>query len=217
MRTFIINYKAYREGIDRGIEIAMASRELADKLKIDIIVAVPFTLCRGAAKITRAISQGLDPIEPGAATGRVSWYEISKSGCVGALINHSENRMEMRDVEKVVSICKENSLLSYVCVESMVEARKVVGFGPTAISYENPSLIGGKKSVAEAEPGMVKEFVELIHNGCDSSALIGAGINSGADVKRCVDLGSDGILVASAVMKGGFKEKIDELGRELVG
>ncbi|HUB92822.1 MAG TPA: triose-phosphate isomerase [Candidatus Saccharimonadales bacterium] len=220
MKTFIINYKAYKEGIDRGIEIAMAAKEAGEEFGVGIIVAVPFTLCRGAAKITRAISQGISPVEPGPATGQVSWYEVLKSGCVGSLINHSENRMAMGDIEKAVSLCRKNGLLSYVCVADMDEARRVASFGPAAIAYESKELIGaamkeGGKSVAAAKGDVVKGFVELVHSNSKSLALIGAGIKDASDVAKSMELGSDGIIVSSVIMKGDFKRKIKELAGAL--
>lgn len=220
MKTFIINYKAYKEGIDRGTEIALAARQMADKFDVDIIIAVPFTFLRGAAKITKAIAQGIDTAEPGAFTGKVSWYEILRSGCKGSLINHAENQISMKDIEKLVAICKLNSLQSYVCVKSLEEASLVAKMNPTAISYEPPELIGaamasGGVSVATANEKIVKDFVTLVHGASDSLALIGAGIKDSADARKSVELGSDGIVVASVIMKGDFEKKIEELAGSL--
>jgi triosephosphate isomerase len=220
MKTFIINYKAYKDGIDNGTEIALASRQAAEKFKVNIIVAVPFTFLRGGAKITKAIAQRMDPVEPGAFTGKTSWYEIYKSGCKGTLINHAESQLPMRDIEKEVALCKLNSLESYVCVASLEEASAVAKFNPTAISYEPVELIGaamreGGVSVATANEEIVKDFVNLVHENSSSSALIGAGIKDAADVRKSVELGSDGIIAASVIMKGDFKKKIEELAGAL--
>jgi triosephosphate isomerase (TIM) len=218
MKTFIINYKAYKEGIDKGIDIAMASRAIAERLGVEIIVAVPFTLCRGAAKITKAIAQRIDPVDVGAFTGHVSWYEISRSGCVGALINHSENRASFDDTKKSVEFCAGNSLKSYVCVESLEEVRKVLDLSPTAVVYEPRSLIGGDLSVSLAQPGIVRDFVEMVHRRRGVLALIGAGIKDSKDVEKAVELGCDGILAASGVMKAqNYRKKIEELAGALVG
>jgi triosephosphate isomerase (TIM) len=219
MKTFIINYKAYKEGIDNGIEIAIASREAAEKHKADIILAVPFTLCRGAAKITKSISQGIDPVEPGAFTGKVSWYEILKSGCKGSLINHSENRMPFEEVEKAVKLCKLNSLESYVCVSSPDEVESVARLNPTAISYEPSELIGaalkGDGASVVTKEKAVQEFVKMVKDNSGSFALIGAGIKDAVDVKKAIELGCDGILVSSVIMKGDFRKKIEELAGAL--
>lgn len=222
MKTFIINYKAYKEGVDNGIEIALAARETSERLKLDVVVAVPFTLCRGAAKLTRAIAQKIDPIEPGASTGHVSWYEIARSGCKGSLINHAENRMAMGDVRKAVGICKNNGLESYVCVASLDEAREVARMNPTAVAYEPPELIGAAVkgldvSVTTADERIVREFVELVHGLSDSLALIGAGIKDANDVRKGVELGSDGVMVSSIIMKGDSRSKMEELAAALVG
>ncbi len=217
MATLIINYKAYKEGIDNGIEIAMEARRAAEKFGVEIIVAVPFTLCRGAAKITRTISQGIDPVDPGAFTGHVGWYEIMKSGCIGSLVNHAEKRMGIGEIGKAVEMCRKGGLLSFVCVKDLVEAGEVLKFSPTAVAYEPVPLIGSGRSVSGAEPGIVREFNEKVHGSGSSLALVGAGVSGPEDIRKGVELGSDGFLVASAVMKGDFRTKIGELAAALVG
>ncbi len=216
MKTLIINYKAYREGIDSGIEIAIEARHASEKFGVDIIVAVPFTLCKGAAKITRAISQSIDPVDPGASTGHVGWYEIKKSGCLGSLINHAEKRTSMDDVKRAVGMCKENGLLSFVCVRDQKEADEVLKLEPSAVAYEPASFIGSGVSVSGAEPETVSEFCKRVHLHGSPLALVGAGVSNAEDVRKCMELGSDGVLVASAVMKGDFKAKISELAAALV-
>lgn len=221
MKTLIINYKAYREGIDSCLDIARTAHEAALGHGVDVITAVPFTLCKEAASAGKAIAQGMDTVEPGAATGHVSWYEIQKAGCIGSLINHAENRIAAEEVRRTVEICRANSLLSYVCVANMEEAREVSQMNPTAISYEPVELIGsamkGGASVATADASAVKKFTDLVHGYSGSLALIGAGIKNADDVRKSVELGSDGILVSSVVMKGDFRSKIDELAGSLVG
>lgn len=222
MKTLIINYKAYKEGIDNGTEIALTSKNAAQKFNVDIVLAVPFTFCRGAAKITKAISQGMDPVEPGAFTGKVSWYEVHKSGCIGTLINHAENGLQLDDVEKLVGICRKNSLQSYVCASSLEEASAVAKFDPTAVAYEPTELIGaamrdGGASVSRENGEIVKDFADMVHESSDSLALIGAGIKDSADVRKSVALGSDGVVVSSVIMKGDFRSKIEELSAALVG
>ncbi len=224
MKTFIINYKAYEEAFTKEIEIARASAEISKKKGVDIIVSPPFTELRETSKIAKTIAQGIDEVEPGAFTAHITWYEVKSSGAVGTLLNHSEERYSYSkggaiaypELKKAIDLCKQNGLKTYVCVQSTDEAREIAKFEPTAIAYEPPELIGGDISVSSAKPEIVKEFCDIVKNGSKSLPLIGAGIKTSEDVKKSVELGSEGILVASGVMKAeDTKEVISELAEAL--
>ncbi|MCL5009544.1 MAG: triose-phosphate isomerase [Candidatus Parvarchaeota archaeon] len=224
MKKFIINYKAYTEAIDKGLEIASAASKISEDTGVDIIVAPPFTLIKEIAKTTKTITQGLDEVEPGAFTAHVTWYEIKKSGAVGTLLNHSERRysyskggpIAYQELKKAVDFCRQNGLETYVCVQNIEEAEKVLKFRPTSIAYEPPELIGGNVSVSSARPDIVKEFCDLVKAQAGVLPLIGAGIKTAEDVKKSVELGSEGILVASGVMKSNdFRSAIIDLATPL--
>jgi triosephosphate isomerase len=214
MKTLIINYKAYAEGVDEGLLIANIAKEVSKKLRVKVIVSPPFTLLRETARICESISQGIDEIYPGAFTGHISWYEIKKSGAIGALLNHSEAKFKVFSaLKKAVNLCKTHGLRTYVCVEDINEAKHVLKLAPTAIAYEPPELIGGDISVSTAKPEIVRKFCSLIERSGGILALIGAGIKNSEDVKRSLELGSDGVLVSSGIMKAkSFKKAILALG-----
>ncbi|MCL4406555.1 triose-phosphate isomerase [Candidatus Parvarchaeota archaeon] len=87
---------------------------------------------------------------------------------------------------------------------------------PTAIAYEPPELIGGDISVSSSKPEIVKEFCDIVKSGSASLPLIGAGIKTPEDVKKSVELGAEGILVASGVMKSkDFESEIEGLAAPL--
>ncbi len=223
MKSFIINYKAYKEGVDLGLDIAKAAAEVSEKTGVDVIVAPPFTLLRESSKMVKTIAQSIDDKGPGAFTAHVSWYEIKKSGSTGTLLNHSEYRyvsegenIDYARLGKAIDACKQNGLFTYVCVQNVSEAGEVLKLRPTAIAYEPPELIGGDISVSTAKPEMVKEFCDIVKNVSGVLPLIGAGIKTANDVKTSVDLGSEGILVASGVMEAtDFKNVILELAEPL--
>lgn len=202
MRSLVVNCKAYTEGIDRAVAIASEMYGISKRYSdVDFIVAAPYTLLRDVSRLTKTLAQSMDTIEPGAFTGHVSWYELKKAGAVGTLINHSEKRISIREVEKAVNICRDNGLLSYVCASNLREVKKFVKFNPYAIAYEPPELIGGEVSVSKAKPKVVKQFTDIVRSKANSLALVGAGIKTPEDISKSVALGSDGILVASGIIK----------------
>jgi triosephosphate isomerase len=88
-------------------------------------------------------------------------------------------------------------MISIVCAESIEEAHRFVEMGADFVAIEPPELIGGDVSISTARPELITEAVEKIgsHN-----VLIGAGIKTGADVKKAMELGAGGVLVASGIV-----------------
>ncbi len=208
MKIFIINYKAYKEAFTRGVDIAKYAKSIENKLRVNVIVAPPFTMLKDTMSIADTIAQGADEVDPGAFTAHVTWFELKSAGIKGTLLNHSEKRYARPDgsidyerLGEAVKKCTSAGLKTYVCVQNTEEAKQVLEMQPTAIAYEPPELIGGNISVSSAKPDIVKEFCDIVKSGSKSLPLIGAGIKSADDVKKSVDLGAEGILVASGVMK----------------
>ncbi|MCW1297124.1 MAG: triose-phosphate isomerase [Candidatus Rehaiarchaeum fermentans] len=206
---FIVNYKAYKEGIDFGTEIA---KYLKQKIR-DSYVAPPLSLLSQISKIIDVIAQHTDPIEPGASTGFISYYEIKKAGAIGSLINHSEHRLKQNEIEKLVEILKKNDLKTIVCVRNLKEAEKMVNLNPFGIAYEPPELIGGNVSVSSSKGEIVKKFVNIVKSKGEIIPIIGAGIKSSEDIKKGREEGAEGFLVASGVVNEKFKESLDEFAR----
>ena len=77
------------------------------------------------------------------------------------------------------------------------------------MAIEPPELIGSGISVAKADPGIISASVECVKNiNADVKVLCGAGIQSGECVKTAVDLGADGVLLASSVVKAKDPEAV---------
>lgn len=224
MKTLIINYKAYKEAFTNGLDIAKYSDELAKTSGVSIIVSPPFTLLRDIAKISKTIAQGVNEVDPGAFTGHVTWFELKQAGVAGTLLNHSENRctsskngpVDYVALKMAVDKCAASGMETYVCVQNLEEAREVLKIKPTGIAYEPPELIGGNVSVSNSKPEIVKEFCTLVKQNSESLALIGAGVKGKEDAEKSVELGSDGLLVASGILKtDDYKSVINDLVKGL--
>lgn len=224
MKTLIINYKAYEEAFTNGLEIAKYSSELSKKSGLNIIVSPPFTMLKETAKIAKTIAQGVDEADPGAFTAHITWFELKQASVTGTLLNHSEKRYSHSKGGKIdydalklaVDKCAESGLETYVCVQNLDEAKEVLKMKPTGIAYEPPELIGGEISVSNSKPEIVKEFCALVKANSNSLALIGAGVKGKNDAEKSVELGSDGLLVASGILKSqDYKSVINELAQGL--
>ena len=208
----IINLKEYNEALgEKPIVFAKVARKLSDKHKINVLIAPPDPMIDNISKITLTISQHLDPYEPGAHTGALLAKEIKELGAVGSLINHSERRIPVEDIKKCVDLCKEYDLISIVCAQDSKEAKELAKFKPDFIAIEPPELIGGDVSVSTAEPEIIKSSVNSVMEVSPRTyVLCGAGVKTREDVKKAIELGAKGVLVASGVVKSYTVEKTME-------
>ncbi|OGI12158.1 triose-phosphate isomerase [Candidatus Micrarchaeota archaeon RBG_16_36_9] len=210
----IVNLKEYDEVLgDRPVTIAKVARKLFDKYKINILIAPPDPMIDNISKIVLTVSQHIEPYEPGAHTGALLAKEVKELGAVGSIINHSEKRMPAEDVKKCIDLCREYDLVSIVCAQNSKEAGELAKFNPDFIAIEPPELIGGDISVSTAEPEIITNSVnEVKRNSLRTNVLCGAGVKTREDVKKAIELGAKGILVASGVVKSSNIEKsIEEL------
>jgi len=222
-KILVINYKAYPSSYgERAVEIAEAAERASRELGVRIILAVPFTeISRLSERFgLDIIAQHVDPVAEGAYTGHVTAEMIRSSGGKGSLLNHSERRMLIADIEEAILRLRSAGLYSIACASTPRTAAAVSLLGPDMIAVEPPELIGTGVSVSRAKPEVITSSVELISKiaGSRIPVLVGAGVSNKEDSRRSVELGASGVLVASAVMNSKDPgKKIAELAEGLLG
>jgi len=222
-RILVINYKAYPSSYgERAVEIAEAAERVMKELGVRIILAVPFTeIGRLSEKFELdIIAQHMDPVAEGAHTGHVTAEMIKSSGGKGSLLNHSERRMLIADIEEAILRLRSAGLYSIACAPTSRTGAAISLLEPDMIAVEPPELIGTGVSVSKAKPEVITSSVELISKVAPRKIpiLVGAGVSNKEDSRKSVELGASGILVASAVMNSKEPEKkIAELAEGLLG
>ncbi len=210
---FIINMKNYEEISDSdSLRLAKAASKVAKKYKTKIVVCPPNHLVSEVAKIPITVfSQHVDSAKVGSTTGFTVPELLKKSNVQGSLINHSEHRIPSQEIEEIVLRLKELKMTSVVCVKDVSEAERYAKLGPDFIAIEPPELIGSGKAVSRERPEVITDSVTAIKQAKNSTKLLcGAGIVSGDDVAKALELGADGILVASGIVKAKNWEKAIE-------
>lgn len=105
-------------------------------------------------------------------------------------------------LKKSIKRAKEVGIETIVCANTPEIAEAVVAFGPDYVAVEPPELIGTTTSVSEARPEVITETVERVRKvNKTCKILCGAGIHNAQDVKIALKLGTDGVLLASGVVK----------------
>lgn len=207
----LINFKSYREGAGNNAgQIGSAAEIVMQESGVTIGVAPQFTelhpFCKHYA--IPVYAQHIDPVE-GAFTGRIPAFTVRAAGCTGSLINHSERRLSIADIEATVAAAKFHHLESVVCTNNVAVSAAAAAFAPTYIAVEPPELIGSGISVAKADPEIILGTVDAVHRvNPDVKVLCGAGIQSGECVKTAISLGADGVLLASSVVKAKDPEAV---------
>lgn len=210
---FIINFKNYEEiGGSDAIRLAKIASKVAKKHKIEIVVCPPQHLLSEVAKVPVTVfAQHLDVLNLGSTTGFVIPELAKKSGVVGSLINHSEHRIPPKDIEVLITRLRDLKMRSVVCVRDVKEAETYAKLNPDYIAIEPPELIGSGKAVSKEKPEIIIKSVSAVKNTRNKTLLLcGAGIISGNDVSRAIELGAKGILVASGIVKAKDWQKIIE-------
>jgi triosephosphate isomerase (TIM) len=202
--VIIINLKKYDEVLGKNsLKFSRMAKKLMKKYSnVTILVAPPFPFLNESAKITPTLSQHMDPVESGAFTGSVTAKEIKEIGVIGSIINHSEKRIPYADIGKCVELCRKYDLVSFVCVKDNEEARELAKFKPDFIAVEPPELIGGNVCVSTAKPEVVIDSVKAVKDVSPSThVLCGAGVKHTDDVKKVIEMGTKGVILASGVAK----------------
>lgn len=210
----VINCKNYMEVSGSGMENLMGAIRAASKAHgAKIAIAPPIHMAGMLAGLEiPIISQHADNASVGGTTGFVIPEMLKASGVAGSLINHSERRISPENIRSLVPRLQKLGMISIVCARDAAEAGQYAELGPDYVAVEPPELIGSGRSVSTHRPELISRASQAVRDaGGRSRLLCGAGIVSGDDVARAMELGSEGILVASGIVKAdNWKSKISE-------
>ncbi|MGQ9513545.1 MAG: triose-phosphate isomerase [Thermoproteota archaeon] len=212
MPIILVNFKAYLEGTgERGMLIAKAAERVWMETGITVGVAPPSTDIRLLASSTNIpiFAQHIDSVSPGSYTGKITAEAVKDAGAIGTLLNHSENRLQIADLQIGVERARQLGLITVVCTNNPLVSSACAALGPDFIAIEPPELIGTGIPVSKAKPEVVTSSIEAIKKVNSSVGVIcGAGISKGEDVSAAIKLGTSGVLLASGVVKAKDPETV---------
>ncbi len=201
----IVNFKTYPQSVgERAVELAKTIAEVAKETGISVAVAPQnLDLYRVASQVDiPVLAQHVDSITSGAHTGWLLAETVKATGAVGSLINHSEHQIQSEEIEQVVRRLRELELTSVVCAKDPEVCKKVAAFKPDMVAVEPPELIGTGRAVSKLKPEVVSDAVKMVREiNPEVRVLCGAGITNGEDTRIALELGAEGVLLASSVVK----------------
>lgn len=201
---FLLNLKAYPSCLGNGALILGKDLEAAAQshsVKVALAPPMPLLALLARELTIPVVSQHADALAAGARTGHVPPAALAAVGSKGCLVNHSEHALDREVVQTTVRLLKEEGLIAIVCAKDVEDAVVLAQqCQPPYLAIEPPELIGGDVSVSKARPEVVSGTVEAVRKvSPQTRVLCGAGIKDREDVRKALQLGARGVLVASAI------------------
>jgi triosephosphate isomerase (TIM) len=200
----ILNFKTYLESTGKNaLKLAIASELVAEETGVNMVVAPQSPDIYSISNEVKipVFAQHVDAVNVGGHTGSTLIECINEAGAVGSLINHSEQRMKLADIDVVVKKTTEKNMVSVLCTNNIETSAAAATLKPDFVAIEPPELIGSGIPVSKAEPEIVEGTVDIIHEiNPKIGVLCGAGISTGDDMKAALDLGAEGVLLASGII-----------------
>lgn len=207
----ILNFKTYLEATaDKALNLAKALESASDESGIQMMAAPQACDIYRIKEETSipVLSQHIDAITPGGHTGFTLFDSVLANGIDGSLLNHSENRLTLADIQFLNKKLLDSNLISCICTNNVETSEAAAALNPDIVAIEPPQLIGTGISVSQAEPEVVEGTVNKVKAiNKDVKVLCGAGISTGEDMRAAVDLGAEGVLLASGIVKAENPKK----------
>lgn len=201
----LVNFKTYAEATGKNaLNLAKTADKINQETGVSVGVAPQFV---DIASIAQNVSipvfaQHIDPVTHGSFTGHVLPEAVKEAGAVGTLINHSERRLKLADIDAAITRAQQVGLVTVICSNNSAVSAAIAALNPHMVAVEPPELIGSGISVSKAKPEIVSSTVDLVKRvNQEVTVLCGAGITTGEDVAAALKLGTEGVLVASGIVK----------------
>ena len=208
----IVNLKTYEQGYGAdGFDLCKIMEEISIEHNVNLAAAVSaIDLVDYSDNLKIPIfAQHIDGINYGSHTGSILPEAVRYSGAIGTLVNHAECQMNWEDIEATIGRCRELGLLTVLCTADVEATKRGAVLDPDMLAVEPPELIGGEISVSTAKPEVIRDSVSAVNQiNPGIPVLCGAGVKDKADVSKALSLGSQGILLASGVVKSSEPRKV---------
>lgn len=201
----VLNFKTYSQSLgDKAVHMAEYCEDVSNETGAEIIICpqIPDIYRVSCAVKIPVYAQHIDSAGDGSYTGHVTAECVRSAGAKGTLVNHSEKRILLSEIDSVIQSAKRSGLSTIVCTNNIAVTSAAAALSPDFVAVEPPELIGSGIPVSRANPEIVSGSVEAVKRiDPDVRVLCGAGISTGDDVAAAIELGTEGVLLASGVIK----------------
>ncbi len=211
MTLIVLNFKTYREstGVE-ALRLAEICEDISKEYSVQMVVVPQVADIHAISEAVKIpiYSQHVDGVGYGGFTGHVTAASLKAAGASGSLINHSERRLKLADIDASITACRAFGLKSIVCTNNVATTRAAAALLPDYVAVEPPELIGSGIPVSKANPDVIRGSVAAVKEIAPQvGVLCGAGITHGEDLRAALELGSVGVLLASGIIKAKDQRK----------
>jgi len=211
MTIIVLNFKTYRESTGQeALRLAEICEDISKDYAVQMVVVPQVADIHAISEAVKipVYAQHVDGAGYGGFTGHVTAASLKAAGASGSLINHSERRLKLAEVDASISACRSSGLETIVCTNNVATTRAAAALEPNYVAVEPPELIGSGIPVSKANPNVIRDSVEAVKQIAPNvGVLCGAGITHGEDLRSALDLGSIGVLLASGIIKAKDQRK----------
>ena len=200
---FEIGPKAYLYGKE-VLKLARHADRMSARYGVQIIFTpqyVDIPLLAHATKNLLVFAQHMDSLPVGRGVGSVLPEAVRAAGAVGVLLNHSEKKLSMQELERTIQRADEVGLASMACADNLQQAILVASMRPNIIIAESPDLIGVGKRAANDRQSIAEINQSVWAIDPAIRVLHGAGISCGQDVYEIISAGAQAAGSTSGIIK----------------
>jgi len=118
----VLNFKTYRESTgEEALRLAKICEDISRDYSVQMAVVpqvADIHAVSSAVKIP-VFAQHVDGVGYGGFTGHVTAASLNAAGASGSLINHSERRLKLAEIESSISACRPLGLKTIVCTNNV--------------------------------------------------------------------------------------------------
>ena len=208
----IVNLKTYSQGYGyEGFKLCKIMEELSKEFNVNLAAAVSAVDIQDYSDNLKipVFAQHVDGVSFGSNTGSILPEAVKQAGAFGTLINHAEYQLSPEEIQASLLRCRDVGLSTVLCTADVEATKRGAALDPDMLAVEPPELIGGEISVSTAKPEVIRDSVSAVNQiNPEIPVLCGAGVKDQADVSKALSLGSQGILLASGVVKSSEPRKV---------
>jgi triosephosphate isomerase len=200
---FEIGPKAYLYGKE-VLRLARHADRMSAKYRLQIIFTpqyVDIPLLARSTKHLLVFAQHMDSLPVGRGIGSVLPEAVRAAGAAGVLLNHTEKKLPLEELERTIRRADQVGLASMACADDLEQAAVIAGMHPNIIIAESPDLIGVGQRVADDRRVIAAINAAVWAIDPDIRVLHGAGISCGQDVYDIISAGAQAAGSTSGILK----------------
>jgi len=187
---------------DAVFGLAQAAEKAAVKYDIDVLFISPYTEIRRISEACPhviVLAPYMDTLRPGRGLADVLPEAVKAAGAKGVVINHCERPMTLSAIKKTIDRANELDMISFVCADTIAEAKALAELHPDIINPEPSELIG---SGNVSDMGFIMDAIREI-KAIDPAIMVeqAAGITTAQQIYDFIMAGSEAAGAASGIVK----------------